>query len=104
MTTPNVEELITDLQQLANEIEISYRIEAIEEAVKVLQSQAERIKELEVDFVRLEATAQKFCVRNTFVEAERDELAADNARLRTLVISLTTDLDGVIDAAIKGGV
>ena len=46
MTTPN-EELITDLQQLANEIEISYRIESIEEAVKALQSQAERIKELE---------------------------------------------------------
>ena len=46
MTTPN-EELIAELQQLANEIEISYRIESIEEAVKALQSQAERIKELE---------------------------------------------------------
>ena len=46
MTTPN-EELIADLQQLANEIEISYRIESIEEAVKALQSQAERIAELE---------------------------------------------------------
>lgn len=46
MTTPN-EELITDLQQLANEIEISYRIESIEEAVKALRSQAERIAELE---------------------------------------------------------
>ena len=46
MTTPN-EELIAELQQLANEIEISYRIESIEEAVKALQSQAERIAELE---------------------------------------------------------
>ena len=47
MTTPNIEELIAELQQLANEIEISYRIESIEEAVKALQSQAERIAELE---------------------------------------------------------
>ena len=47
MTTPNIEELIAELQQLANEIEISYRIESIEEALKALQSQAERIKELE---------------------------------------------------------
>ena len=47
MTTPNIEELIAELQQLANEIEISYRIESIEEAVKALQSQAERINELE---------------------------------------------------------
>ena len=46
MTTPN-EELIAELQQLANEIEISYRIEVIEEAVEALQSQAERIAELE---------------------------------------------------------
>lgn len=46
MTTPN-EELIAELQQLANEIEISYRIESIEEAVKALQSQAERIADLE---------------------------------------------------------
>ncbi len=46
MTTPN-EELIAELQQLANEIEISYRIESIEEAVKALQSQEERIAELE---------------------------------------------------------
>ena len=47
MTTPNIEELIAELQQLANEIEISYRIESIEEAVKALQSQAERIADLE---------------------------------------------------------
>ena len=46
MKAPN-EELIAELQQLANEIEISYRIESIEEAVKALQSQAERIAELE---------------------------------------------------------
>ena len=46
MTTPN-EELIAELQQLANEIEISYRIEVIEEAAEALQSQAERIAELE---------------------------------------------------------
>jgi len=51
MTTPNIDELITDLQGLANEIEISYRIEVIEEAVKALQSQAERIKELETEVV-----------------------------------------------------
>ena len=47
MSTPNIEELIAELQQLANEIEISYRIESIEEAVKALQSQEERIKALE---------------------------------------------------------
>ena len=46
MKAPN-EELIAELQQLANEIEISYRIESIEEAVKALQSQEERIAELE---------------------------------------------------------
>ena len=47
MTTPNVEELITYLQGLANEIEIPYPMEVIEEAAEVLQSQAERIAELE---------------------------------------------------------
>lgn len=47
MTTPNVEELITYLQGLANEIEIPYPMEVIEEAAEVLQSQAERINELE---------------------------------------------------------
>ena len=54
MKAPN-EELIAELQQLANEIEISYRIESIEEAVKALQSQAERIKELEGDVVYLQS-------------------------------------------------
>lgn len=44
-------------------------------------AKAEHIKELEADFSRLEATAQKFCVRNTFVEAENDTLRAQLAAI-----------------------
>ena len=47
-------------------------------------AKAEHIKELGADFSRLEATAQKFCVRNTFVEAENDILRAELAAIAAI--------------------
>ena len=95
MTTPNIEELITDLQGLAYEISISYRVEAIEEAVKALQSQAERIATLEDDVEFLQedidvmynaipdyhwSGAAAVLIAECF--AERDTLRTENAELR----------------------
>ena len=95
MTTPNIEELITDLQGQAYEISISYRVEAIEEAVKALQSQAERIATLEDDVEFLQedidvmynaipdyhwSGAAAVLIAECF--AERDSLRTENAELR----------------------
>ena len=92
MTTPNVEELITDLQELANAIEISYRIEAIEEAVKALQSQAERIAELDslaANAIVAAADSQKAYMKlldeNFALRAELADMAVNTATYEHLV-------------------
>ena len=78
MSTPNIEELAAQLSYYSGDgDQVDMARQAQRLAANALQSQAERIAELEADFARLEATAQKFCVRNTFVEAENDTLRAE---------------------------
>ena len=64
-------------------------------------AKAEHIKELEADFSRLEATAQKFCVRNTFVEAENDTLRTKLATIAQLFGPSLLQHQGVTGVAVS---
>ena len=129
MTTPN-EELISMLRAKGCPDWVTARW-LMESAADLLQSQAERIKELGGGVTHWKALREAAVNVANDRREERDTLAADNARLRTLVIGLQTDaeryrhaklydlLDGwddesidrdirihnlVVNAAIKGGV
>ena len=137
MTTPNIEELIDRLYDWhntsaeQNRLDMQKAADLLQVQQELLSSQAERIKALEGGVTHWKALREAAVNVANDRREERDTLAADNARLRTLVIGLQTDaeryrhaklydlLDGwddesidrdirihnlVVNAAIKGGV
>lgn len=74
MTTPN-EELRKQLQQIYKSGELYYR--AISDTTDLLQPQAERIKELELDLDIQAGSIEAVQAANSRLAAERDTLRAE---------------------------
>ena len=89
MTTPN-EELRKQLQQIYKSGELYYR--GISDTTDLLQSQAERIKELELDLDVQAGSIEAVQAANSRLAAERDTLRAELATIAaTEPVNLATD-------------
>ena len=78
MTTPNIEELIAKLRTSMGDLDCPNTYEfAMHQAADALQSQAERIKELELDLDVQAGSIEAVQAANSRLAAERDTLRAE---------------------------